>query len=172
MYDFVGKRFWFFSVSIVLIIVGIVFLVASFTTSFGVKLGLDFSPGTELRISFTNTVSTSDLKAEMSTLGYPDAIIRVETPIAGGTSDFVIRTKVLTQDEQTAILTGLQNTFGDNTNLGFNSADATTSTETINITLIAIVVAAAAMLIYIIWAFRHMPHPLRFGSLCRHCPVT
>ena len=63
MYDLVSKRFWFFTISMVLIVVGIVFLVTSFTTSFGVKLGIEFNPGTELRISFTQNVSLNDLRA-------------------------------------------------------------------------------------------------------------
>jgi len=163
MYDLVSKRFWFFAISMVLVVVGIVFLVTSFTTSFGVKLGIEFNPGTELRINFTQNVSLNDLRSEVATLGYPESTITIETPVAGGQSDFVIRTGVLTQDQQTALLNGLTDKFGANTPLGFNSTDPTTSKSTINITIIAIIVAAFAMWIYIIWAFRHMPHPLRYG---------
>jgi len=113
---------WFFSISIILVIIGIVFLITSFTTSFGVKLGTEFSPGTQLRVAFSQSVAVSDLKAEVINQGYTAATVRQETPISGGQTDYVIRintgANILSQNEQTTLIDALTARFGTTDVLG------------------------------------------------------
>ena len=47
MIDFVGKRHWFFLISAILIIFGIISLAV-----FGLKWGVDFSSGTAITLQF------------------------------------------------------------------------------------------------------------------------
>ena len=71
MLDFVSKRKWFFLLSGLIIIAGIIALAIS-----GLKLGIEFSSGTTMNIVFENSVGQGDLRTSMADLGYPDAIIQ------------------------------------------------------------------------------------------------
>ena len=48
MIDIIGKRYWFFLISGIAILLSIIFLAV-----FGLKPGLEFSSGSSLTISFT-----------------------------------------------------------------------------------------------------------------------
>jgi preprotein translocase subunit SecF len=69
--DFVSKRKWFFLLSGLIIIAGIIALAVS-----GLKLGIEFSSGTTMNMVFENSVGQGDLRSSMADLGYPDAIIQ------------------------------------------------------------------------------------------------
>jgi preprotein translocase subunit SecF len=161
MYDIVSKRFWLFLVSGILILAGII----SMATPFGrLKLSTEFSSGTQLRVSFTQTVSQSELRQELASLGYTDVIIRNEILVSGVQGDYIIRTRVLSETEQEELIAGLSNAFGTVDMKGFQNVSPEIATETIRFTIIAVVVAALGILLYMMWAFRQMPHPFRYGT--------
>lgn len=167
MYDLVNKRFWLFLVSGIVILISVISLV----TPLGhLRLGTEFSPGTQMRVTFPQNIKVSDLEQEMASLGYSNASVRTETPIGGGKTDYVIvipakNGATLTDAEQTDIVTGLKSRFGEGTeSQGFESVSPAVASQTIFWTAVAVIIAALGMLIYIIWAFRKMPHPLRYGA--------
>ena len=86
MIDIISKRYWFFLVSGLLIVLSIVFLAA-----YGLKPGIEFSAGTELTLNFTKPPDVTALKGELTTQGYGNAIIQTTT-----TGDYLIRTATLT----------------------------------------------------------------------------
>ena len=151
MYDIVSKRFWLFLVSGIIIVIGIISLIVPSTR---LRLGTEFSSGTQLSISFTQPVTTSDLRQELNTIGYSSAIVRTATPLGGGESYFIIRTGVLSDTEQTDLENALSNAFGEINVIGFQNVSPEVATETISSTAIAVGVAVIAMLLYIIWALR------------------
>ena len=51
MFDVIGKRFWFFLISGVIILVGIISLAV-----FGLSAGIEFSSGSMLAVSFEESV--------------------------------------------------------------------------------------------------------------------
>jgi preprotein translocase subunit SecF len=69
--DFVSKRKWFFLLSGLFIIAGIIAMAVS-----GLNLGLEFKSGTTMTLLFKNNVAQADLRTAMADLGYPDAIIQ------------------------------------------------------------------------------------------------
>lgn len=161
MYDIVSKRFWLFLVSGIVILVGII----SMATPFGrLKLGTEFGSGSQLRIGFEQRVSQSELRQELTGLGYPNAIIRSEIKIGGSQGDFIIRTPVLSDVDKANLVNDLTAKFGGANVKGFRNVSAEVATETLQATAIAVLVAAVGMLLYIVWAFRHMPHPFRYGT--------
>jgi len=70
--DFVSKRKWFFLLSGIIIVAGIIALIVSG----GLKLGIEFSSGTTMTMVFESHVEQGDLRTSMADLGYPDAIIQ------------------------------------------------------------------------------------------------
>lgn len=71
MYDFVGKRKWFFLASILVILAGIISLGVSWLNT-----GLDFRPGITMTLVFEKAADEAGLRAAFGDLGYTDAIIQ------------------------------------------------------------------------------------------------
>jgi preprotein translocase subunit SecF len=133
-------------------------------TPFGrLKLGTEFGSGSQLRINFEQQVNQSDLRQELTGLGYPNAIIRNEVKVSSQ-GDFIIRTPQLNDTDKTALVDDLKEKFGNAEVKGFTNVSPEVATKTLRATAIAVVVAAVGMLFYIVWAFRKMPHPFRYGS--------
>jgi len=154
MLDIIGKRYWFFLISGVLIIVAIVSL-----SVFGLKRSIEFSSGSLLTVRLETAVDFNELKSEVASLGYADAIIQKV-----GDTDYIIRTEELSEDARTQLEAGLAARFGTLSETQFNSVSPMVAQETWRNALIAVAIAMAGMLLYITWAFRKMPNPFRWGT--------
>ena len=154
MFDIIGKRFWFFLISGILILVGVVSL-----ATFGLKAGIEFSSGSLLTIDFEQQVEQDELKQEMITLGYSNAILQ-----RTGAGDFLIRTREINIDEKEQLEEGLTARFGELTEAEFSSVSPMIAEETAQNAFIAVVVAAIGILLYVTWAFRRMPKPFHYGT--------
>lgn len=153
MYDIIGKRYWWFLISGVFILVSIISL-----ATVGLKPGIEFSSGSMLSVTFQNPVDYNQFKEEITSLGYSDAIVQQT-----GSGDFLIRTKELSDQDKATIETDLQNKFGTLTEASFSSVSPQAASETINNAIIAVAIASLGILLYVTWAFRRMPQPFRYG---------
>jgi preprotein translocase subunit SecF len=154
MTDIVGKRFWFFLASGIVILFCIISL-----ANFGLKSGIELSSGSMLTVKFEQTVTEADLKQELANLGYTGAIVQ-----RTGAGDFLIRTSELTSEAKTALEEAFKTRFGPITESEFYSVSPMVATETARNAGIAIGVACVGMLLYIALAFRKMPNPFRYGA--------
>ena len=154
MFDIIGKRFRFFLISGIVILICIISL-----ASFGLKAGIEFSSGSQLTLAFNEEVDIAELRQELGSLGYDNAIVQ-----STGGGDFLIRTAVLTTEEKMQLETDLQTRFGPLTENGFVKVDPITASQTANIAAIAVAVAAVGIMLYVTWAFRRMPKPFRYGT--------
>ncbi|HXZ95163.1 MAG TPA: protein translocase subunit SecF [Dehalococcoidia bacterium] len=155
MMDIIGKRYWFFLLSAIIIIPGIISLAVS-----GLKPGIDFESGTDLTLHFNSTIQESEVRQELGTLGYRDAA--VQHTAAG---DFLIRLGEITNDQKQGLVTNLETSFNTTvTVLNFAVVSAAVASQTAKNAGIAILIAAVGILLYITWAFRRMPRPLRWGT--------
>ncbi len=153
MFDIIGKRFWLFILSVVVILVSLISLAV-----FGLKPGLDFTGGSLTTLSFKQAPDQAALENELDNLG---AHARVQPT---GEGYFSIRTAPLNADAKTKLEDALQAKFGALTEVGFDFIDPAIARETGRIAAIAVAIAAIGILVYIWWAFRKMPNPLRFGA--------
>jgi len=154
MFDIIGKRFWFFAVSGVLIIACIISLV-----TFGLKAGVEFSSGSVMTIGFEQEVDQDSLREELASLGYANVIIQ-----RVGEQDFLIRLPELSGGEKTDLEVGLTASLGNLEVKEFDAVSPMVATETTRNAAIAVAVAAVGILLYIAWAFRRMPNPFRYGT--------
>ncbi len=154
MLDIIAKRFWFFLISGLIILIGIVSL-----ATFGLKSGIEFSSGSMMTVSFEQEVDQGDLKQELVNLGYANAIIQHT-----GAGDFLIRTRELTGEDKTVLQDALAAKYGYLTEAEFYSVSPMVAEETAQNAAIAVAVAAIGILLYITWAFRRMPKPFHYGT--------
>jgi len=154
MFDIIGKRFRFFLISGVVILIGVISLL-----TFGLKTGIEFSSGSLLTVDFEQEVAQSQLKEELADLGYSNAIIQ-----RTGAGDFLIRTRELSSEDKTQLEGALAAKFGELTEPEFSSVSPMIAEETAQTAAIAVVVAAVGILLYVTWAFRRMPKPFHYGT--------
>jgi preprotein translocase subunit SecF len=155
MIDLVGKRNWFFLISAILIIPGIISLAV-----FGLRPGVDFSSGTAMTLSFDKEVELSQLRQDLAGLGYDKAVVQ---PAGGG--DFFVRLPEISAEETTKLKESLE--VGLDTTITISSLYSVSpivAAGTVRNTIIAVVVASIGILLYISWAFRKMPKPFRWGA--------
>ncbi len=156
MFDIVGKRFWFFLISGVVILAGVISL---FT--FGLKAGIEFSSGSMMTLGFEQEVDQSELKKELASLGYANAIVQYFE--AGG--DFLVRLPELSGEAKAELEAGLTASFGALEDSKFDKkVSPMVAAETTRNAAIAVAVAAIGILLYVAWAFRRMPNPFHYGT--------
>jgi preprotein translocase subunit SecF len=154
MFDIVGKRFWFFLISAVVILAGIISL-----ATFGLKAGIEFSSGSMMTVGFEQGVDQGELKKELASSGYVNVLIQ---RIGGG--DFLIRLPELSGKAKTELEAELTARFGTFEVKEFDAVSPMVAAETARNAAIAVAVAAIGILLYITWAFRRMPNPFRYGA--------
>jgi preprotein translocase subunit SecF len=154
MLDIVGKRFWFFLISGVLILVAIISL-----ATFGLKSGIEFSSGSMLSVKFETTVEYAQFQQEIVNLGYTNAIVQ-----SVGENEFLIRTQELTGEQKTQLEATLTTQFGKLSESQFYSVSPLAASETARNAAIAVAISMVGMLLYVTWAFRKMPSPFRWGT--------
>jgi len=154
MIDFIGKKQWFFLGSAIVIIVMIISLAA-----FKLQPGIDFSGGTSMTLSFAPQVEQNQLRQELTALGYPEAIVQRSE------NNFFIRIKEISPGEKEALISGLETDLDTEILvLDYNAISPVIATRTAHNAGIAVAIAAVAMLFYIVWAFRRMPSPFKWGT--------
>jgi len=169
MIDFVGKKRWFFLISLILVVIGIISLVISqIQLAAPLQLGIDFTGGTSMILQFSPADShevswrdfQSQLRQEMAELGYDEARIQ-----NAGEGDFIIYTREINSDEARELAGELGTELDSQVEIiDYYFVSGTVAAETARNAVIAVIIAAVAMMLYIVWAFRRMPSPFRWGT--------
>jgi len=160
MIDFIGKKRWFFLISEILVVVGIVALIISqIQLGTPLRLGTDFTGGTSMILQFAPQVGQDQLRQELTNLGYSEAMIQ------GSGDDFLIRLREISSEERQELTEELETSLSSEITIrDYAMVSGHIATDTARNAIIAVIVAAVAMMFYIVWAFRRMPKPLRWGS--------
>ena len=155
--DFIGKRNWFFLLSLLVIVPGVAFLIISP----GLKPGIDFTGGSTMTLEFPVEVEQEDLRLELTGAGQPDAIVQKMER-----RTFFIRTKELRQQEKDALVETLKSSLspGGLQILSFDLVSPAVAAETVRNAFYAVLAAAVGMFLYLWWAFRNVPKPFRYGA--------
>ena len=161
MFDIVGKRFWFFLIAGVVILVCIVSL-----ATFKLKAGIEFSSGSLMTVSFEQKVDKGDLKEELASLGYANVIIQ-----SIGEDEFLVRLPRLSSKVKAELEAGLTSTFDTLNVKEFDDVSEMVASETTRNAFWAVLAATIGILLYVAWAFRRMPHPFRYG-ICALIALT
>ncbi len=153
--DIVGKRRWYFLLSAIVLVPGIV----SLFIPPAIKAGIDFSSGSAIEVTFESEVEEENVRDAMGDVGHSDARIQ---KLASDT--VFIRTKELMEGERDEIQAVLERVVGQVTAISkVETVSAEVAGETVRNAIIAVLVAAVAILLYITWAFRNIPGSYRYG---------
>jgi len=158
MINIISKRFWFFLISALIIVPGIVSLIAPPH----LNLGIDFKSGTEVTLSFNPNVDDNQVRSAMTSIGYQDAVIEYSPSFKQYFINIAIQ---ITPDEYAKLQSDLQASFSNNTInfIDHQFTDKGQAARTAIAAIWAVVVAAIFIMIYISFAFRKMPRPFRWG---------
>jgi len=161
MIDFVGKKQWFFLISLILVVIGIISLVISqIQVGAPLRLGTDFTGGTSMILQFSPPVEQSQLREEMAELEYAEATIQ-----NAGEGNFIIHTREIPPEEARELAEKLGEDLDSQVEItDYYLVSGTVAAKTTRNAVIAVIIAAVAMMFYIVWAFRRMPSPFRWGT--------
>lgn len=166
MFNFVEKRRWYFAISALVIGIGIAAMVYSMVTTethTPFRMSVDFQSGTRFAVSFTSPIEESVIRDALKTRD-------IQNPTVSrlgeeGQNRWQIRTRFLSADESQAVLEAL-NHAGELIldQVETASVSPTVGAEVTRAAAIAVVVAAGAILLFILVAFRQVPNAFRYGA--------
>ncbi|MCH7541453.1 protein translocase subunit SecF [Patescibacteria group bacterium] len=149
MIDVVGKKKWYFAFSAALLTMGIATLAV-----WGLNLGVDFTGGTLLELSFEKQISKNKLESVIEEKG-----ISVRSVSSTDANTFLIRTKTLNDDKRKSILDAVNKEFGRVKLVSHETIGPVIGAELLRKAIIALALAVVAIVLYIAWAFRSVPKP-------------
>ncbi|MCM8748315.1 protein translocase subunit SecF [Thermomicrobiaceae bacterium CFH 74404] len=155
MLDLVGKRYYWFLLSLLVIVPGLVSLMLH-----GLDLSIDFTGGTLWELQMSRPVQPGEVRDVLAARGYPDSIVQTSQD-----NVVLIRMKELKEGspEKAELAAALRERFGDFTELRIESVGPTLGTAIRNRAVIAVALASLGILAYIAWAFRNTNNPFLYG---------
>jgi preprotein translocase subunit SecF len=156
MLNILGKRYYYFAFSLLLILPGLIV-----TALWGLPLAIDFTGGSLMEIKFSQgkEPQPSQLVNLYNELGLTN--VQVQTT---NTGTRIIRSVFLDETQRNQIVAEIGKRFDDQvTVLRSDNIGPTIGAEVTSRAALAIAVAALGVVIYMTFAFRGMPHALRYG---------
>ncbi|MGI5886021.1 MAG: protein translocase subunit SecF [Syntrophomonadaceae bacterium] len=138
----IKRRKWFYILSLIVIIPGIISLMLQ-----GLNLGIDFTGGSITHVKMPSEVTSADMRATISELGLEKA----EVQKSG--DEFYLRTSELTQEETDELMQALRNEYQEVEFMSAESVGATIGGELTRNALLALGIALVLMLLYITFRF-------------------
>lgn len=161
MINIIGKRYIFFLISLLIIIPGLI-LLGVLASRGQLPLAIDFTGGTLLEVQFaTANPQPSEIITLYQELGVSDVTVQTTS-----VDTYVVRSSVIEENVRNQIVDRLKEAFNtDVTVMRFESVGPTIGREVTSRAILAVSVAAIIVTIYMTFAFRGVPHALRYG-LC------
>lgn len=173
--NIIGKKNWYFLLSALIIIPGVVSLLL-----WGLKYGIDFTGGSKLEFQiasvkkFQNATATSAaIINPLNTQVFPNQIVEAVGKDAKITkiqmlskNDFLIQTNPLDQKQKIKVENDLKSNFAGYKEKSFQTIGPTIGAETESNAMKAVLIASAVIMIFIAYTFRKVSRPVaswKFG---------
>ncbi|HUE66820.1 MAG TPA: protein translocase subunit SecF [Candidatus Acidoferrum sp.] len=151
-FNLIGRRNIFFAVSLVVIIPGIV---SMWHNHF--LLGIDFQGGTEITASFQSNPSIAQVTTAVNAEGLDGSVIQT----TGGA--YILRFPPLNAAQTNKVQSDMQKSLGAMTVSQILSVGGTIAGETIELSVLAVIIASVAILLLLAIRFRNVPGGWRAG---------
>jgi preprotein translocase subunit SecF len=156
MLNIVGKRYWYFGLSLLVIIPGLIALIL-----WGLPLAIDFTGGSLLEVRFLSgdAPQPADVVALFQEFNIGDPIVQ-----SAGEDGILARSKEIDDETKVELLNEMEARFGGPIEeLRFESVGPSVGAEVAERAAGAVGLAAVGILGYITWAFRKVPNAFRYG---------
>ncbi len=163
MLDIVGKRYWYFLISLLIIVPGLVAIGITWAqTGAPFRLAIDFTGGTVLELKFDQPqqFQTDEVVRVFGQFGFAPNDVHVQP---SGNDGLIIRSKELTPEDKAKIEEALTAKFGKFTEQRAESVGPAVGVEIAQRATVAVALATLAILLYITFAFRRIPQSFRYG---------
>ena len=149
-FDISGHRTWWFLLSSIIIIAGIVCMVVR-----GFNFGIDFTGGTIIDLKFDQPVTIADVRTSLGKYGLDGSTIQLSGAQSDVTAseDVMIRTTDLEEDQRKEIMATLKDDVGSYTVLREEKVGATIGGELITNAVEALLISWVLIIAYVAYRF-------------------
>jgi len=161
--NIVGRRYWFFAFSFLIIIPGLIAIGMTWAqTGQPFRLAIDFTGGTLLELKFAKPqqFQTDEIVKIFGQFDLSANDVHVQP---SGNDTLIIRTKTLDNEVKVKAEELIRARFGDFVEQRAESVGPAVGAEVAQRAAGAVALAMLAILLYITWAFRRVPQPFRYG---------
>ena len=156
--NIIGKKYFYFLISLIVIVPGLISLML-----YGLNLSIEFTGGSQITFSFPKKISDSQISTVENI--FKSNKIKVES-IQKSNNLLYVRSQNVSQKQDIAITTALQNRFGNFKQEDYETVGPTIGSETTLNAIKALIIASFLIVLFITWSFRKVPKPtssFRFG---------
>jgi len=149
-FDISGHRTWWFLLSSIIIIAGIVCMVVR-----GFNFGIDFTGGTIIDLKFDQPVTIADVRTSLGKYGLDGSTIQLSGAQSDVTAseDVMIRTVDLEEEQRKEVMATLKEDVGDYTVLREEKVGATIGGELITNAVEALLISWVLIIAYVAYRF-------------------
>lgn len=156
--NIIGKKYWYFLISLIVIIPGIISLYL-----YGLNLSIEFTGGSNFTFSFPKQVSKDQAKT-IDSIFKQNKIKLQNIDISG--NHVLIKSQPVDQKQDLLITSEIKTKLGKFSQDQYETIGPVIGSETTINAIKALVIASLLIILYITWSFRKVPKPtssLRFG---------
>ncbi|MDP9352403.1 MAG: protein translocase subunit SecF [Chloroflexota bacterium] len=165
MINIVAHRYWFFLISLLLLIPGIVYLAL-----YGLQRGVDFTGGTLWQVEFQQPIDIDRVREVVRGAGQEQVFVQslsTQREASEGSGSYGVSMRLADlpydSDARRSLQTALEREFGQFTQLEYTNVGPAVGQEIQNRSLLAVGLTSLGILAYIAFAFRKVNHPFRYG---------
>ncbi|HEU4743654.1 MAG TPA: protein translocase subunit SecF [Anaerolineales bacterium] len=152
--NILGKRYFFFGLSLLIIISGLILLFVN-----KVPLSIDFTGGSLLEVSFNDqSPEPNEIIAVYDSANIRD--VQVQTSETGS---YIVRSQFLDNDQRDAVINALTESIGAVNVIRFDSVGPSIGEQVTSRGAIAVAVASLLVVLFIAWSFRGVQNAFRYG---------
>ena len=153
MFNIVERRRTWFTLSIIAVLPGIVFMIWQLiTTGSPLPLSIDYTGGTVWEMRFQEAVAPAELRSVFSSAGYATATaFNVEDD-----QTLQVKFQDIDETEKEGLIASISESFGEFEERFYRTVGPAIGNEVSQAALLAVLVASAGILLYIAWAFRQV----------------
>lgn len=146
LFHVIKQRKNWYIISLAMLIVGIGSLITQ-----GLNLGIDFTGGNIVELRFEKSVSVQEVRSTLAEHQLQDSRVQ-----SSGENTYLIRTKVLSQEESDQVFTAISEKLGGSNVLRNELVGPVIGKELTRDALIALTMAGLLMVLYITWRFEFL----------------
>lgn len=148
-FDIIGKKNWFFLISILAILPGLISIAVQ-----GFNLGIDFTGGTLLDLKFARPVTVTEVRDSLKEYNLENSTIQLAgSEQLEASPNVFIRTHVLSDEERRTALSGMEKSLGSFDTLRVEKVGAVIGSELTKNAILALVISWICMIGYITYRF-------------------